>query len=359
MDQFAPYRDKYDLHIENMDTKRVAYDAEMEAALKAFYRHKFGKKKFALVMVSDNNAYDFALAHGEELFPQTPIVFCGVNDFRAETLKGRVLFTGVTESLDIPSTIRVALELLPDTERFFVVNDGTETGQAVTRLARQAFAEYQGRVQVEFASESSGEALREKILQLSAKTVILWGTYLRDSTGQFIAADEVVPRLTHGASVPVFGLVDIFFGKGMVGGNLVSGYYQGETAAKMGLRILNEQQPVSSLPVVTTSANRYMFDYRELERFGLEKKPLPSSSIVINTPVSFYDQNPKLVWSAGGIGLALLGIITSLLGHLIYRRRVEEKLRKSEQTTRAIFNNAFDPFPNTLLTRSSPPITLT
>jgi hypothetical protein len=59
------------------------------------------------------------------------VVFCGVNYFRDEDLRGHRLFTGVSEEADVQETLDLALGLYPRTERLYVVNEMTETGQTV------------------------------------------------------------------------------------------------------------------------------------------------------------------------------------------------------------------------------------
>ena len=97
-------------HIEYMDTKRI-YDTQYLQYLYELYRHKFRNRRFDVVMSSDNHAFNFLLAHHRELFPDTPIVFCGVNGFEDSMLLGHDLITGVAESGDYKSTIDVALQL--------------------------------------------------------------------------------------------------------------------------------------------------------------------------------------------------------------------------------------------------------
>ena len=66
-----------------------------------------------------------------ELFPHTPVIFCGVNNFNQSMLKGHKLFTGVVEEIDIKSSLTLVLTLHPDIRTVVFVNDKTTTGLAV------------------------------------------------------------------------------------------------------------------------------------------------------------------------------------------------------------------------------------
>jgi signal transduction histidine kinase/ActR/RegA family two-component response regulator len=70
-----------------------------------------------------------------------------------------------------------------------------------------------------------------------------------------------------------------------------------------------------------------MFDYRQLKRFGIDRKLLPKDSTIINEPESFRKVRKSFVWAAmfgiGGLGL----LVFILLFTIRVRRRVEESLR--------------------------------
>ena len=50
-------------------------------------------------MTIDNSALDLMLKFGDELFPDVPIVFAGINGFRPEMLIGRRNITRCCRSL--------------------------------------------------------------------------------------------------------------------------------------------------------------------------------------------------------------------------------------------------------------------
>ena len=98
------------MHIENMDTKRIN-SREYMLSLAALYRVKFKDIKFAIILVSDNNAFDFLLEFRDSLFANVPIVFCGVNFFHPSQIAGRKGITGVEEIFDFIGTVNIARKL--------------------------------------------------------------------------------------------------------------------------------------------------------------------------------------------------------------------------------------------------------
>ena len=75
---FADYKD-IELTTVYMDTKRIDDDSYLETLFK-LYKQEFDGRKFDLIIVSDNNAFDFMLKYHDSLFKETPILFCGINN---------------------------------------------------------------------------------------------------------------------------------------------------------------------------------------------------------------------------------------------------------------------------------------
>ncbi|MCU7918120.1 MAG: hypothetical protein KZQ95_07140 [Candidatus Thiodiazotropha sp. (ex Epidulcina cf. delphinae)] len=116
-----PAENNIELHVENMDTKRVPYTDAYRSQLLALLKNAYGKMRFDLIIASDNNAYDFLRTYRDELFPGVPVVFCGVNNFEPEQLQGIPAFTGVAEIFDARATVELALRLHPQTRELLVI----------------------------------------------------------------------------------------------------------------------------------------------------------------------------------------------------------------------------------------------
>src|SRR5450631_2083610 len=96
------------IHYEYMDTKRIS-GPDYFNLLRDTYRFKFRNMKFDAIIVSDNDSLDFILTYRTDLFPDTPVIFCGINNFVPQQLQGARKITGVNESADIRETVELAL----------------------------------------------------------------------------------------------------------------------------------------------------------------------------------------------------------------------------------------------------------
>ena len=328
-DVFEPSKANIKLYVENMDTKRFKLDEARKQLLFTLYKDKFKDLAFDLVILSDNNAFDFVKKFGDEFVPGVPVVFCGINNFKPEMLTHHPLFTGVPEIFDAKKTIELAQTLHPGIKEVFVLNDFLPSGIAIANRIRSDLSLQQSGLRISYAGDWSMSQLLSHVQNLSTDSIIFLGTYFRDNTGRFFTPNEVGTLLSEVAQVPIYVFNNTYLGQGVMGGYLISGYYQGKTAAKLGLRILEGEAP-SAVPVMASGANRYMFDHTVLARFNINGKILPEDSIIINRPVTLWGQYKGTVIIAVIVLMALSAMTTALL---ILNRRLKgtkEALKESE-----------------------------
>lgn len=279
--QLDTYDKNIKLNIEYMDTQRIT-DKKYIIKLEDLYKQKFKDKKFDIILVSDDAAFNILIKNGEEMFPNTPIVFCGVNYFEENMIKGKNMVTGVVEGYDIHKTIDIALKFHPNTETIYYINDETISGKAVMKEFKKVMQKFED--SIEFI-QIEGQSLREiedKVRDLPQNCIIFHLAYFQDLSGNHFEYYESISRIEKQSSVPIYGLGDFHLGHGIVGGMLVSGYQQGEAAAKIALRILDGEKP-SNIPVnIEKNNNSYKFDYQQLEKFNIPLEKLPFDSIIIN-----------------------------------------------------------------------------
>jgi GAF domain-containing protein/ABC-type uncharacterized transport system substrate-binding protein len=312
-----------ELQIEYMDTKRTFDETYLER-LYQVYQHKFSGRKFDAIISSDDDAFNFLLQHRDALFPGTPVVFCGVNFFQDSDLQGHELFTGVNEEIDPRASLDLALELHPFTKQVVIVNDTTTTGLKIHAKIVEIMPDYVDAIEFILLEDVDMEEIQAQVQNLPANSLVLYTLFFRDKSGRFFEYDESISLIAAKSAVPIYGTWDFSLGYGIVGGMLTSGYAQGETAARLALRVL-QGEDVAAIPVAQ-SPNRYMFDYEQMQRFGLGLSNLPSDSTVINQPSSFYTEYKSLVWGII-IGVAVLAaIILTLLATILRRRQVEKEL---------------------------------
>jgi len=318
------------LHVENMDTKRVEYNKHYDNQLKNVYELKYRDVDLDLIMVTDNNALEFMRRHHDDLFPGIPVVFCGINNYSAELIRDFPLFTGVAENVDSRGTLWWALKIHPDTRTIFIINDHTPTGKANTQSIKAELTDFAPGVNVIFSEQVNLEKLLERVNNLPNDSLVLFGIYYRDKDGQFYDISESLSQLSKRSSVPIYGLMDLELGHGIVGGMLSSGHYQGQSMAQIALHVLAGGNP-RDIPVITEGVSRPMFDFNQLKKHNISPAQLPDDAEIINRPPSLYAENVKLIWLGVAFAAIQMVIILYLIANTARRKQAEKSLRKAHQ----------------------------
>ncbi|HOA07983.1 MAG TPA: ABC transporter substrate binding protein [Spirochaetota bacterium] len=300
----------YDVYYEYLDSKRNSSPEYMEY-LKQIFVLKYSRNDFDMIILSDDNAFNFILQFRNSVFKNVPIVFCGINNYDPSMIKGCSDITGIAEYYDPAKTQQAALFLFPEKDLYISICDNTESGIINKQLFVESAKSLPKNIRIEFWERLSSSELEEKIKNAPSNSVLFYTDFNRDGDGKVISTREASQFLTK-SKVPVFGRQEWLLGKGLFGGMIVSGYYQGRTAAQMAISILNGKD-ADSIPVVAESANRYMFDYMMMKKYNIKISDLPQDSIVINEPSSFYDFYRKNKTYVLGISLVFLIIIVAVM----------------------------------------------
>jgi PAS domain S-box-containing protein len=329
------------LDIEFMDSKRF-FD---EDNLNNFYtslEHKLAQvSPYDAIIVSDDNALHFVVEHQAELFPETPIVFLGVNNVAFALEQNETPYiTGVIERVSTRDTIDLMLSLPPHPTKIYAIVDDTPSGQGDIETFRAVTNEYPDATFSELSlTDLSFSEFTAELNQLETDSAVLLLSAYRDRTGEALDFDDSLQLIRSNSNVPLYHLWYHGMGSGILGGKLISHYEQGKTAALIAKQILGGT-PVDTIPVIEESPNRYIFDFNEMTRFGMTEDNLPANSLIVNMPESLYQTYKTLIWSVLGVISVLLILIVLLSINILKRRQIERKLRASEQKYRTYVDSA-------------------
>ena len=322
------YRESIELDVEYMDTRHFN-DEKYYSNLYAIYKSKAGKKRYDVIIASDNNALAFLMQHREELYPSVPIVFCGVSNFDDSLLGGYSDITGVTEEETFEPTVKTALRFHPLARQILIVlNQKSPDFNERKREVAEIALKFKGRT--EFLTTSISEIyssdLPKRLDGLGKETVIILAC-LFTTPINFPFYREASEAIQKHCTSPIYVPSERWFEyvPVVVGGKVASGFHHGKTAAEMAIRII-DGEPVQNIPVQRGTAEKYIFDYTQLNRFGIPFSSLPEGSIVINEPQSFYHLYKKRLWMTVGTISVLTAMVTLLSISIIHLKRLERKI---------------------------------
>ena len=320
-------------YIEYMDTKRFPkplHGKELDL-LQEHLTEKYRETLPQVIISVDDDALYFLMDRRETIFPHIPIVFCGVNNPVDETkIGGSTLITGVMEVLDRRETIDAAIALHPEARKLAIITDTTTNGIGNRNILKELAKEYAGRLAFVFLDEEgtgvSLDELRGRLSRLGDDAIVYYADFFRDTNG-FLDQATVIPLLSMQSSRPIYSPYSFIFGFGVVGGKLNSALFQGEAAAQMALRILKGTGP-SQIPVIKESINRFMFDHRQMDRWGIQEKNLPAGSIVMYRAANIFEVYRKTVIAALLVFITLISVIAALIVNIHRRKHAEERIDK-------------------------------
>ncbi len=334
-------RHKLTLDIEYMDSKRVLDDVSKDNFLRLL-SHKLAKRPpYDLVMLSDDNALNFALDHQDQLFPKVPMVFLAVNDVhRAGQMDDHPSITGVVEALSYERTIDLMQSLQRPLKKIVAVVDTTPSGDADRSTFDHLSQLYPDiDFQVLSLGDLSWEQLAQQLAHIGPNAAVLRLTAFRDKAGKVLGKRQALVRMTESSTAPVYVLRENALHSGALGGVVLSHREQGRQAALMVEKVL-QGAPVASIKVMRQSPNRPMFEYAALKRFGISSASLPVDSVVVNTPANFMKRHAGLVAIVLAVVVFLVGLSTYLMWQIRARKRAESTLQDSKIRYQTIFQSA-------------------
>ncbi len=316
-----------DLDIEFMDSKRFI-DPQNEALFLNYLSYKLNHvAKYDVILVSDDNAFNFVLNYQDSLFQSIPIVFFGVNDAQLGMAQNQNPWvTGVLETVSMKETLEIMLDLFPLADTLYAIVDKTPSGQGDLETFysfQNAFSE------VHFAElsliNSTFQEFSYRLQQIDKKNPVLLLSAYYDKNNQPIDFHGSMHLIKDHLKAPLFHLWYHGMGDGIIGGKLISHFEQGKAAAKLVNRIISGED-ISSMAVLNESPNVYVFDKNELNTFDIDPRDLPSSATIINKNPSFYSRHKRMILGILFLIVMLLSYIVVLVANIYKRKKVERIL---------------------------------
>lgn len=316
------------IDVQYMDWKRYPAQATLDICQQVLAHH-YAQAKPDIILTTDDAALLFALQHRQDLFGPVPVVFAGIFQTTGEKLmQTHERLTGVFEAVDLDGTIRVATGLLPAVRQAVIIHDSSETSLTMEQDLRESLARTAPGLGIKILTGVPFRELQDQIQALDQSSFILLASYARDSAGLVKQPEEFAALMDQVSPVPIFTFYEHMMGQGLVGGSLLSGSLQGEAAARLAVRILQDRNQAVPGAVYDKTVH-YGFDWLQLQKYGLQNRPLPEGSSVLHKPFNFFEAYRALVISVLVVFLVLVVLVIFLVINIRQRSRTEVKLRET------------------------------
>ncbi|SFF99305.1 diguanylate cyclase (GGDEF) domain-containing protein [Lachnospiraceae bacterium C7] len=322
LDQYAGLEgvfDEYgiDLDSEFMNTKKITGD-EHEDLFKQVVKEKVSNiGKYDAVIVGDDAALQFTMDNYNEIFPNTLIVFLGINtEQRAiEAIKNEN-FTGSVEKFYIKDTINMAIKFQPTAKNIVAIYDNSLTGEE----AKEQFFKLKDKYKnYKFtginASTLTPKNFENELEKLNVKNdIVLYLNVEENASGEHYSLDHATKIVVDACkNAPVYRTTPGGEGKGVIGGKSIDFQMAGNDAAEKVIEYF-EKGKIKNTIEETSDIGMAWVDYRLLNKFGFDYNNSPSDCRVINYTYTYYDMHKKdvitieIVMGCIFIGFVFIGI---------------------------------------------------
>ncbi len=321
-----------------LDLARFA-GAEGEGPLLAFLEGRLENRPVDLVVTIGGAGVQFTARHRARLFPDTPVLVVAADPRFVPPELLRTNAALVTQEVNLTGMVEDILQLQPQTTNIAVVFGASALESYWVEACRRELQSFTNRVGFTWLNDLSLEQVVNRCAALPPRSFILHGLFLVDAAGVPCERNEALRRLHAVANAPLFAYFASEFGLGAIGGRLYQELEIGTQGARTASRILRGERPESIPPQMLAEATP-VFDWRELQRWGISENRLPPGSLVKHREPTAWERYKWRIIANTALCLIEAALIAVLVRSLIKRRQAEQRLRESERLSQATFDLA-------------------
>lgn len=329
----------YQLTTEYMDTLKNE-DPMYLSYLYSLFALKLKQQNYDAVIAADDFAVDFLLNNKDELFPNTPVFFCGIEKNNPYVDVKRILDKKIPlifKNTEVDTNLQAIQQIIPNLKNIYIISDTTNDSVSIKPLLMESAKKLESKgIHVTLNTDSNLEKIADDLAHLPQHSAVLLGTLHRDNYGHYIPYYTVDNLIQH-SSAPVFAIGDTFISKGIVGGYVLRGYENGKRVAEIAVAYLHGKIKESAQPII--ASNEWIFDDKMLRHYDINTALLPKNATLINLPQSFFDQHKRFVKD---VFIAFPFVIFSLIIAIFYlyqRYRNEKILTSKQQWEQVLLSN--------------------
>jgi len=302
-------------------------DENSEAAFVEYLLALYSSRPLDLIVAIGAPAANFVQRHRQRLFSATPMIFTAVEQRRVQYEKLTENDTVVAVAHDFSAAFDNILRVLPLTKTIAVVNGASSNEIFWLGEMRRELALLTGRIELRWYNEKSFEEILIDAAGLPPHSAIFWHLMNVDATGVAHEANDALNRLSRSANAPIFSYDSSFFGEAIVGGPMHSVRELSQITAAVAIRILNGEK-AGGIKTPPTGFAAPIFDWRQLQRWGISDSNLPARSTTYFRESSVWE---RYTWQIAFISTVILiqaGLISLLLQEHRRRQLAEVQARQ-------------------------------
>ncbi|MGC1576105.1 MAG: sensor histidine kinase [Beijerinckiaceae bacterium] len=314
------------MYLEQLVTEQFQGD-RYEQSLKTFFESKYAYARIGVIVAFGFGALDYLVrSHRPEIWSDVPIAFVMVDEADLRRMKLPPEVTGRTSKVEFGDLMKAARAVVPNLQHVAIVGDRWEQQNAYRHFSEEIPSATSGLDVIDLVGLPMRE-LRKRVAALPERTAIIYTSIFSDGEGTTYPPVDALALITEAANRPVVVAAETFLGRGAIGGYVLTPKAIGEEAANLALRILDGES-ASSIPIAEGNVVTPMFDWRQMQRWGVSAAALPSGSEIRFRDPTMWEQYRWQVLTAATVLLAQTALIFGLAYEHGRRHRAEVEARQ-------------------------------
>ena len=320
----ADDRSHITIYTESLDLNRFR-GKNHEALLQRYLKEKYQGVPIGVVVAAGAATLELVLRWRSELWPEVPVVFAMVDEIDFGRLRLPDGVTGNIVKVPLADSVKAARTLVPDLQTVAFVGDAWDGLTVYRNWKGEIPIATSGLKVIDLVGQTMAE-VRKQVVHLPDRSAIIYSAMFSDGEGTYYPPATAVGLVAEKANRPIVVAAETFLAPGGTGGFVILPGRIGEEAARLVLRILHGE-PASSMAPAMSAAVRPVFNWLQMQRWGVRDSDLPSGSeIRFREP----GQWEKYRWQTLAVAAVLLiqaGLIWVLLHERHMRADAERESR--------------------------------
>jgi len=320
------------IYEESFDQNWLAEGSPYAQTMERFLNDKYASRGVDIVLAIGNYPLQYLQQRRKTLLPEAKLMYFSWQPPQPAIPDS----AGVVWDIDLAPTLEIALNQNPETRHVLLVAGATAPDRAMAQLFLVTGLKYlqekhKGKdVDIQVLPPQTEDTTLSTLKALPKDTITILTTYYGDSAGQGFVPSRILPTFSAATNRPMYGWVDTFLGRGIVGGSLVNVEALGSALGEIALRVVHGEKP-GTIPEVRASFRQNEFDWKQLKRWGIGMDEVPAESIVINREYTLWERYKWQIAGLGGLGVIGVVLIVNLTRLTIAQRRHLKQLAYQRQ----------------------------
>jgi signal transduction histidine kinase len=312
------------LFSESLDLSR--FDGEVyDESLRRHFSEKYRDKDIGVIVAIGSGTLELVQRWRNELWPGIPVVFGMVDEVDYARLKLANDVTGNILKTVLADSIGVARAVVPDLETIVFVGDHWDRQNVFGNWGLEIPKATAGLNVIDLVGATMAE-VRKRVEALPARSAIIYSAMYSDGEGAYFSPAKGFELVAEKANRPIVVAAEPLVALGSIGGPVIVPGRIGADAANLALRILHGE-PASSIAVTTSQAVKPIFNWLQMQRWGISESDLPPGSEVRFREPSAWEKYRWQILSVIAVLLMQAGLISILLHERHKRANAERESR--------------------------------